>query len=83
MLTISRLGFAICIAKLSDIYGRRNMVLFSWIIFIAFSLACALSKNMTSLYVDNECQCPVLVGLTDLASFFERFRVWEAQAFIA
>ena len=40
-----------CISKLSDIYGRKNMLLLSWIIFIGFSMGCASSKDMIALYV--------------------------------
>lgn len=48
------IGFAVCISKLSDIYGRRNMLVLSWVVFIGFSLGCASAKNMTALY---EPQC--------------------------
>ncbi|KAJ6443901.1 MFS multidrug transporter [Purpureocillium lavendulum] len=46
---LTYMGFAVCISKLSDIYGRRNMLVISWILFMSFSLGCALSKNMTTL----------------------------------
>ncbi|KYK60648.1 Major facilitator superfamily domain, general substrate transporter [Drechmeria coniospora] len=46
---LTYMGFAICIAKLSDIYGRRNMLVLSWIIFMGFSMGCASSKDMTAL----------------------------------
>jgi MFS family permease len=42
-------GFAVCVAKLSDIYGRKNMIVGSWVIFVAFSMACALPKTMLQL----------------------------------
>ncbi|OAQ94129.1 MFS multidrug transporter [Purpureocillium lilacinum] len=48
---LTYMGFAVCISKLSDIYGRRNMLILSWILFISFSLGCALSKNMTTLII--------------------------------
>jgi MFS family permease len=38
-------------ARLSDIYGRKTMVLIAWIIFTGFSLGCALAKTMEQLYV--------------------------------
>lgn len=43
-------GFAVCISKLSDIYGRRNMLVMSWVLFIGFSLGCASAKDMVALY---------------------------------
>ncbi|UNI24085.1 hypothetical protein JDV02_009861 [Purpureocillium takamizusanense] len=48
---LTYMGFAVCISKLSDIYGRRNTLMLSWIIFMSFSLGCALSKNMTTLII--------------------------------
>ena len=49
ILLISILGFAVCIAKLSDIYGRRSMLMVSWVLFIGFSLGCASAKDMVAL----------------------------------
>lgn len=46
---LTYMGFAVCISKLSDIYGRRNMLVFSWVVFVAFSLGCANSETMTAL----------------------------------
>ncbi|PNY25087.1 MFS-type transporter [Tolypocladium capitatum] len=48
---LTYMGFAVCISKLSDIYGRRNMLVLSWIIFMGFSMGCATSKDMTALIV--------------------------------
>ncbi|PHH65204.1 hypothetical protein CDD81_3063 [Ophiocordyceps australis] len=48
---LTYMGFAVCISKLSDIYGRRNMLVFSWILFIGFSMGCASSKDMTALII--------------------------------
>lgn len=42
-------GFAVCIAKLSDIYGRKGMLLVSWVLFMSFSMGCAWSNSMTAL----------------------------------
>ncbi|KAM3537270.1 hypothetical protein ARSEF1564_009811 [Beauveria bassiana] len=44
-------GFAIVISKLSDIYGRRNMLVLSWVLFTAFSLGCASSRSMVALII--------------------------------
>ncbi|KAF7555861.1 hypothetical protein G7046_g6444 [Stylonectria norvegica] len=48
---LTYMGFAVCISKLSDIYGRRNMLVVSWVVFIAFSQGCGSSKSMTALIV--------------------------------
>lgn len=48
---LTYMGFAVCISKLSDIYGRRNMLILSWVIFIGFSMGCASSKSMIALIV--------------------------------
>lgn len=39
-----------CLSKLSDIYGRRNMLVISWVVFVGFSLGCATAKDMIALY---------------------------------
>ncbi|KAI1408200.1 MFS general substrate transporter [Hypoxylon sp. FL1857] len=48
---LAYLGFAIGFAKLSDIYGRREMLCCSWLLFIGFSIGCARSTTMTQLIV--------------------------------
>lgn len=48
---LAYIGFAIGFAKMSDIYGRRQLLCVAWILFSAFSLGCGFSKSMTSLYV--------------------------------
>ncbi|KAJ3499267.1 hypothetical protein NLG97_g481 [Lecanicillium saksenae] len=48
---LTYMGFAIIISKFSDIYGRRNMLVLSWVLFTAFSLGCASSKSMVALIV--------------------------------
>jgi MFS family permease len=42
-------GFAVCLSKLSDIYGRRNMLMVSWVVFVGFSMGCATAKDMIAL----------------------------------
>lgn len=42
-------GFAVCVSKLSDIYGRRNMLVVSWVFFVGFSQGCGSAKSMTGL----------------------------------
>ncbi|KGQ07335.1 putative MFS-type transporter yusP [Beauveria bassiana D1-5] len=48
---LTYMGFAIVISKLSDIYGRRNMLVLSWVLFTAFSLGCASSRSMVALII--------------------------------
>ncbi|KAI1392244.1 MFS general substrate transporter [Hypoxylon trugodes] len=51
-------GFAIGFAKLSDIYGRRDMVCCSWVLFVGFSIGCACATTMAQLIV-----CRVFQGM--------------------
>ncbi|KJZ75925.1 hypothetical protein HIM_04749 [Hirsutella minnesotensis 3608] len=46
---LTYMGFSVCISKLSDIYGRKNMLLSSWVLFMGFSLGCASAKSMAAL----------------------------------
>lgn len=46
---LAYLGCAVGFAKLSDIYGRREMVCCSWILFVGFSVGCARATTMTQL----------------------------------
>ncbi|PHH89368.1 hypothetical protein CDD83_6190 [Cordyceps sp. RAO-2017] len=55
---LTYMGFSVCISKLSDIYGRRNMLLLSWVLFMGFSLGCASAKDMMALIV-----CRALQGI--------------------
>lgn len=48
---LAYLGFAIGFAKLSDIYGRRQLICVAWVLFSAFSAGCGLSRSMASLCV--------------------------------
>ncbi|KAL7931072.1 major facilitator superfamily domain-containing protein [Trichoderma chlorosporum] len=48
---LTYMGFAVCISKMSDIYGQKNILVLSWVIFSGFSLGCANSKHMTALIV--------------------------------
>lgn len=48
---LTYMAFATGIAQLSDIYGRRNLLLFSWIIFVAFSMGCGAATDMKSLII--------------------------------
>ncbi|KAL7808234.1 major facilitator superfamily domain-containing protein [Trichoderma gracile] len=46
---LTYMGFAVCLSKMSDIYGRRNILVLSWVVFSGFSLGCANAKHMTAL----------------------------------
>ncbi|KAF5027260.1 hypothetical protein F66182_633 [Fusarium sp. NRRL 66182] len=48
---LTYMGFAVCVSKLSDIYGRRNMLVVSWVIFVGFSQGCGSATSMTTLIV--------------------------------
>ncbi|KAH8169953.1 major facilitator superfamily protein [Sarocladium implicatum] len=48
---LTYMGFAVCISKLSDIYGRKNMLVVSWVVFVAFSLGCANASDMKALVI--------------------------------
>ncbi|KKA27931.1 hypothetical protein TD95_001224 [Thielaviopsis punctulata] len=48
---LTYMGFAVCISRLSDIYGRRDVLLISWVIFNCFSLGCGSSASMKQLII--------------------------------
>ncbi|KAF5675241.1 multidrug transporter [Fusarium heterosporum] len=48
---LTYMGFAVCVSKLSDIYGRRNMLVVSWVVFIGFSQGCGSATSMKALIV--------------------------------
>ncbi|KAF5241172.1 hypothetical protein FANTH_9202 [Fusarium anthophilum] len=48
---LTYMGFAVCVSKLSDIYGRRNILVGSWVIFVGFSQGCGSATSMTALIV--------------------------------
>ncbi|EWG38788.1 hypothetical protein FVEG_01913 [Fusarium verticillioides 7600] len=48
---LTYMGFAVCVSKLSDIYGRRNILVVSWVIFVGFSQGCGSATSMTALIV--------------------------------
>ncbi|CAG9940841.1 unnamed protein product [Clonostachys rosea f. rosea IK726] len=64
---LTYMGFAVWQSKLSDIYGRRNMIVISWVIFTGFSLGCATAKDMISLIVCRAFQGVGASGLYSLA----------------
>ncbi|KAL8959884.1 MAG: hypothetical protein Q9193_003325 [Seirophora villosa] len=44
-------GFLIILARLSDIFGRKPLIMFTILIFIAFSAGCGLAQTLTQLIV--------------------------------
>ncbi|KAI0124705.1 major facilitator superfamily domain-containing protein [Xylariales sp. AK1849] len=48
---VAYLGFAVVFAKMSDIYGRRTLIIVSWILFAGSSLGCGLAQDMTTLII--------------------------------
>jgi MFS family permease len=42
-------GFAVAFARLSDVYGRKTMVMTAWVIFTAFSVGCGFAQSMVQL----------------------------------
>ncbi|OIW35580.1 MFS general substrate transporter [Coniochaeta ligniaria NRRL 30616] len=47
--TLSYVGFSVLSARLSDSLGRKPVLLASFVVFLAASMACAASKNMDQL----------------------------------
>jgi MFS family permease len=47
--TLSYLGCAVFLAQIADVVGRRGAFSISYIIFIAFSLACGFAQNLQQL----------------------------------
>ncbi|KAH7316498.1 major facilitator superfamily-domain-containing protein [Stachybotrys elegans] len=64
---LTYMGFAVCISKLSDTYGRRNMLVSSWVMFVGFSLGCALAQDMIALIICRAFQGVGASGLYSLA----------------
>ncbi|KAB5540429.1 hypothetical protein GE09DRAFT_1004881, partial [Coniochaeta sp. 2T2.1] len=56
--TLTFLSFAVLFARISDVIGRRDTFLISFVIFIAFSLGCGFAKTLNQLIV-----CRALQGL--------------------
>src|SRR5690242_10663365 len=47
--TLSYLSCAVLFARISDVIGRREAYILAYVVFVAFSLACAWAQNMTQL----------------------------------
>ncbi|KAI0476082.1 major facilitator superfamily domain-containing protein [Xylariaceae sp. FL0804] len=48
---LAYLGLAIGFAKLSDIYGRRDMICAAWVLFAGFSVGCGFATTMPQLII--------------------------------
>lgn len=49
IMSYETIGFAVGFSKLSDIYGRRNLLAIAWVFFSGFSIWCALAGSMKQL----------------------------------
>jgi MFS family permease len=47
--TLAYLSFSVLVARVSDIVGRRDTFLASFVIFFAFSIGCGFSKTLNQL----------------------------------
>lgn len=47
--TLSYLGCAVLLARISDVIGRKNAFVISYIIFIGFSIGCGFAQNLQQL----------------------------------
>lgn len=48
-------GFLIILAKLSDIFGRKPVMVFVIVIFTIFSIACGVAQTLPELYIIRWC----------------------------
>ncbi|KAK3365147.1 major facilitator superfamily domain-containing protein [Lasiosphaeria ovina] len=64
---LTYMSFAVGLSKLSDIYGRRNLLAVSWVLFSGFSIWCALAGNMNQLIAARALQGIGGSGLYSLA----------------
>jgi MFS family permease len=49
------IAFLLITAKLSDVWGLKNLLLSCAIIFLTFSMACGGAQSMVQLYADRPC----------------------------
>ncbi|RWA07202.1 hypothetical protein EKO27_g7907 [Xylaria grammica] len=64
---LAYLGLAIGFAKLSDIYGRRDIICAAWVLFAGFSIGCASARTMQQLIICRAFQGMGGSGLYSLA----------------
>ena len=56
--TLGFLGCAVLLARISDVIGRRQSFVASFVLFLTFSLGCGLAQNMAQLVA-----CRALQGI--------------------
>jgi MFS family permease len=80
-------GFAVGFSKLSDIYGRKNMLAIAWLLFTLGSVWCGIARRMGELYALGFLRhyCTHFGPLTEdtTASLAAQFREWGVQGFTA
>lgn len=64
---LTYMSFAVGFSKLSDIYGRKNLLAVAWILFSGFSIWCALAGSMWQLIAARSLQGIGGSGLYSLA----------------
>jgi MFS family permease len=47
--TLSYLGCAVFMARISDVIGRRDAFLASYVVFVAFSIGCGFAQTLNQL----------------------------------
>ena len=43
-------GFAVGFSKMSDIFGRKSVIIVAWLLFTLGSVWCGFAREMTQLY---------------------------------
>ncbi|KAK3939457.1 putative multidrug resistance protein [Diplogelasinospora grovesii] len=64
---LTYMSFAVGFSKMSDIYGRKNLLVIAWLFFAGFSIWCALASTMTQLIIARALQGIGGSGLYSLA----------------
>ncbi|KAK3330517.1 major facilitator superfamily domain-containing protein [Apodospora peruviana] len=64
---LTYMSFAVSFSKLSDIYGRKNLLAVAWLFFSGFSILCASARTMTQLIIGRALQGIGGSGLYSLA----------------
>jgi MFS family permease len=57
---VTTAGFVVGFSKLSDIYGRKNILAASWLLFTLGSVWCGIARRMGELYVIHVFLSPLL-----------------------
>lgn len=54
------------IAGLSHVFGRKNLIVISSLMFVVGAIICAVATNFTLMYVDLEYGTPIITHVTDI-----------------